>query len=168
MLYIDNIDIKHMLDMLSINAGKASTMEKPMNQISSPPLISGKNALAMLDTVHQLGQHHLPAGSPDAELIRLCAEYEAAEQRIKDLYEPDDVDEDQAEIVLRGINAEVALILDRMEVIRAQTPAGIHARARAMTACNPDFAHSFDYQDAWPWRLLSLLMRDAMALEVAA
>ena len=108
------------------------------------------------------------APAPDAELIRLCAEYEAAERRIEDLYAPDDVDEDQDEIVLKVINAEITLILDQMEEVRAQTSAGIHARARAVAACNREFAHSFEFEGTWPYRLLSMLLRDTAALEVAA
>jgi hypothetical protein len=40
-----------------------------------PPLTSGKTAVALMETVEGLKQAVLPAESPDAELIALCAEH---------------------------------------------------------------------------------------------
>lgn len=125
-------------------------------------------AMGAINTDGQARGCSVSAPSPDAELIRLCAEYEAAERRIKDLYAPDDVDEDKAGIVLTGINAEADLILRRMEELPAQTPAGIHAIARAVAACNSDFESNFHSKGTWPCRLLVCLMRNAAALGVAA
>lgn len=106
-----------------------------------------------------------PSTGPDAELIRICDEFEAAERQIQALYEPDEVDEDKAMEVMATIEREQMIpILGRMEEIRAQTAAGIHARALATS--NPHFEHSFDAEGTFPERLLSYLMRDAMALEV--
>ena len=46
-----------------------------MNHTPSPPITSGKKALAMMDTVEQMKQGAAPAESPDAELIVLCEQH---------------------------------------------------------------------------------------------
>jgi hypothetical protein len=105
----------------------------------------------------------LPTG-PDAELIRLCGEYEALEREIEALYEPEDADDDENDKALGLIMNRISPLLDRMEEIHAQTPAGIHARARVAGVCNPGGGFTWDEDDTVPGRILAVLLRDAMAL----
>ncbi len=74
------------------------------------------------------------APSPDAELIRLCGKYEALVSQIEALYE----DTDHADGTgLKLITDKMSPLLDQLEELHAQTPGGIHARARVAAICNP-------------------------------
>ena len=64
------------------------------------------------------------------------------------------------------LEEKCAPLLQQMEEIRAQTSAGIHARARVVAVCNPGWGFSWDDDETVPGRLLAVLIRDAMALEV--
>jgi hypothetical protein len=108
-----------------------------------------------------------PHAGPDAELIRLCGRYEALERDIAALYEPEDTDDDATDEALGVIMKMMVRLVDQMEDIHAQTPAGIHARARAAAVCNPEGGFSWDSDGSVPARILAVLLRDAMALEVA-
>ena len=92
------------------------------------------------------------------------AEYEAHERDIEALYEDTD---DENGTALGLIMDRQSPLLKRMEEIHAQTPAGIHARARVAAVCNPSWGFTWDDEETVPGRLLAVLLRDAMALGVA-
>ena len=97
----------------------------------------------------------------DAELIRICAEYEVWERKIEVLLGPDD---QVTEITIEIVGNELGPFVERIEKSRAQTPVGVHAIARAVAACNGYFQFSFDAQDTIPYRLLACLLRGAARL----
>ena len=105
--------------------------------------------------------------SPDAELIAVCAEFDACEQQTCIIHGtgPDCVvDDNEANAVSAPIFARMHVLLDRMDELRATTPAGIQARAHSLALHGGDFGYSFDYPDTMVGRLLVYLMRDSAAL----
>ena len=104
---------------------------------------------------------------PDAELIAVCAEFNACERQTAAIHGtgPDCVvDDDEANVVSAPIFAHMHVLLDRMDELRATTPAGIQARAHSLAQHGGHGGYSFDYPTTMVGRLLVYLMRDAAAL----
>ena len=109
----------------------------------------------------------MPPAHPDAELIAVCAEFDACERQTSIIHGtgPDCVvDDDEASLVSAPIFARMHVLLDRMDELRATTPAGIQARAHCLAQHCGSLQYSFDYEDTIPGRLLGYLMRDSAAL----
>ncbi len=103
----------------------------------------------------------------DAELIAVCAEFDTLERQscIINGTGPDCVpDDDEADRVTAPIRARMHELLDRMDRLRAASPAGIQARAHCLAQHAGHLDYSFDYPETMVGRLLIYLMRDAAAL----
>ena len=108
--------------------------------------------------------------NPDAELIVTCDRYVVLERLVDEINErPATLDDDAAVAVLVDpIRAEQGALLDQLAELRASTPAGIHARTRALYASNSDRASSMDELDDMVGRQVGYLFRDVAALEAGA
>jgi len=113
--------------------------------------------------------------SPDAELIALCAEFEALTLEASHVWDgcegPGDGTQDAAE---QALSKRQRALLPRMVALRATTPEGFYARARAMM--HDGFGHTWDdllrdHADVnarnWTGIMLAAFMRDAMQRDVA-
>ena len=116
-------------------------------------------------------EHPTPAMNhavhPDAELIAVCTEFDACNRQTCIIHGtgPDCVvDDDEANAVSGPIFARMGVLLDRMEDLRAATPAGIQARAHSLAQHGGHGGYSFDCGDSMVGRLLHMLMRDSAAL----
>jgi len=105
--------------------------------------------------------------SPDAELIRLCAEADALEHSVRSLYTDgsspieDDAERDRAQAPLE---AQQKPLFDRICCLRATTLEGHVARARTLRTWAPDFGD--DEGGSYDSRLLGALLRDMLADDV--
>ena len=104
------------------------------------------------------------ASSPDAELIRLCGEFDALQRRILALYPegatPIEDDNERAEAIAPLSDAQDEL-LDRICALRATTPAGIKARAKTLVLFVPDKAECADDEGGYvDERMIAALLRD--------
>lgn len=108
--------------------------------------------------------------NPDAELLAVCAEFNACDLRQRAIYDgPDAVEDDEkAALATAPIFARMRALLNHMEHLRAVSPAGIAARAGSLAQHSGHWEFSFDARDTIPGRLLDYLMRDASALGSAA
>lgn len=106
------------------------------------------------------------APNPDADLLAVCAEFNACDLRQRAIYDgPDAVEDDgKAALAAAPIFAQMYTLLDRMEHLRAATPVGIAARAGSLAQHSGGREFSFDAQGTITGRLLDYLMRDAAAL----
>ncbi len=107
------------------------------------------------------------APSADADLIAVCAEFDAYERRTCIIHGtgPDCiVDDAEANVASAPLFARMHLLLDRMDELRATTPAGIQARAHSLAQHGGHGGYSFDYPTTMVGRLLVYLMRDSAAL----
>jgi hypothetical protein len=105
----------------------------------------------------------------DAELIAACARFEEIEREMPAVY--DDlalVDADARETAVQALSDERDDLLATMDELRAQTAAGIVARARLLAAHNGDEDHSWDWPGTVAYEILAFLMRDAAAFGGAA
>jgi hypothetical protein len=104
---------------------------------------------------------------PDAVLIAICAEFDACERQTSIIHGtgPDCVvDDDEANATSAPVFARMRVLLDRMDELRATTPAGIQARAHSLALHGGHGGYSFDCFDSMVGRLLVYLMRDSAAL----
>ena len=127
----------------------------------------GSVALPSAVTAAGISLTGTPPAHPDADLIAVCAEFDAHERQTMIIHGdgPDCiVDDTEASVVSAPIFARMHVLLDRMDELRATTPAGIQARAHSLALHGGDFGYSFDYPDTMVGRLLVYLMRDSAAL----
>ena len=104
---------------------------------------------------------------PDADLIGVCAEFDACERQTSIIHGsgPDCVTDDaDAHAASTPLYDRMAILLDRMDELRATTPAGIQARAHSLAQHGGDGGFSFDCETSMLGRLLAYLMRDSAAL----
>ncbi len=123
--------------------------------------------LAIGGAVAKSSQLENSTPAPDAELIAVCAEFDALERQscIINGTGPDCVPDDaEADRVSAPIRARMHALLDRMDELRAASPAGIQARAHCLAQHAGHLDYSFDYPETMVGRLLIYLMRDAAAL----
>ncbi len=106
------------------------------------------------------------APNPDADLLAVCAEFNACDLRQRAIYDgPDAVEDDgKAALAAAPIFARMDALLDRMEHLRAATPAGIAARAGSLAQHSGGWEFSFDARGTITGRLLDYLLRDVAAL----
>ena len=106
------------------------------------------------------------APAPDAELLAVCAEFNACDLRQRAIYDgPDAIgDDEKAELATAPIFARMRALLNHMEHLRAVSPAGIAARAGSLAQHAGHWEFSFDARGTMPGRMLDYLMRDAAAL----
>ncbi len=106
------------------------------------------------------------APNPDADLLAACAEFNACDLRQRPIYDgPDTMEDDEkAALAAAPIFAQMHTLLNRMERLRAASPAGIAARAGSLAQHSAGWEFSFDARDTITGRLLDYLMRDAAAL----
>ncbi len=105
--------------------------------------------------------------TPDAELIAVCAEFDVCERRTCIIHGtgPDCiVDDTEANVASAPVFARMHALLDRMDELRATTPAGIQARAHSLAQHGGHGQYSFDCDTSMVGRLLAYLMRDSAAL----
>ena len=125
-------------------------------------------AAAIPVAAHVVATQTYPAGTthPDAELIAVCTEFEAAEIWVRAVYNGPNavVDDEQAELAAAIERDQMSVLLERMDALRASTPAGVQARAHTLALHNGDWGFSFDSDTTTTGRLLGYLMRDAAAL----
>ena len=103
----------------------------------------------------------------DAELIAVCAEFDAYERQTCIIHGTGPecvVDDDEASVVSAPIFARMHVLLDRMDELRATTPAGIQARAHCLAQHAGHGGYSFDGDTDTVARLLRYLLRDSAAL----
>jgi len=110
--------------------------------------------------------HAVAAPNPDADLLAVCAEFNACDLRQRAIYDgPDAVEDDgKAALAATPIFARMDALLDHMEHLRAASAAGIAARAGSLAQHSGGMESSFDAQGTITGRLLDYLMRDAAAL----
>ena len=104
------------------------------------------------------------ASSPDAELIRLCGEFERAATPHHGPYSegatPIEDDNERAEAIAPLSDAQDEL-LDRICTLRATTLAGIKARAKTLVLFVPDKAECADEEGGYvDERMIAALLRD--------
>ncbi len=106
------------------------------------------------------------APNPDADLLAICAEFNACDVRQRAIYDgPDAVEDDgKAALAAAPIFARMEVLLNRMEDLRAASAIGITARAGSLAQHSGGMEFSFDAQDTITGRLLDYLLRDAAAL----
>ncbi len=106
------------------------------------------------------------ASRPDAELIGLCAAFDAHEMAQQAIYEgPAKIDDDdEADAAAFPHRERMGELADELEPLHAVTPAGIAARARTLALHAGHGHYSFDFNDGMAGRLLRQLLRDAAAL----
>jgi hypothetical protein len=106
------------------------------------------------------------APNPDADLLAVCAEFNACDLRQRAIYDgPDAVEDDgRAALAAAPIFARMDALLNRMEHLRAASPAGIAARAGSLAQHSGGWAFSFEGRGTITGRLLDYLMRDAALL----
>ena len=105
---------------------------------------------------------------PNAELIGVCAAFEANEVTIRGIYDDPArqlCDEDAA-TAAAPFEAKVGPLLDRLDTLRASTSAGVHARARLLYARDPQLGFDWASPGTRSNRLLVALLRDAMGSPV--
>ena len=108
--------------------------------------------------------------SADAELIAVCAAFDAAEARFRAIFDGPAAIADDEEAADAGAieRDQMSALLDRMNMLRATTTVGIQARAHTLALYNGDWRFSFDRDSTTlstiTARLLGYLMRDAAAL----
>ncbi len=106
------------------------------------------------------------APNPDADLLAVCAEFNACDLRQRAIYDgPDAVEDDgKAGQAAAPIFARMDALLNRMEHLRAASPVGIAARAGSLAQHSGGREFSFDAQGTITGWLLDYLLRDAAAL----
>lgn len=106
------------------------------------------------------------ASRPDAELIGVCAAFDAHELAQQAVYEGPAaiVDDDAADAAAAPHLGRMGELADQMEALHATTPAGIAARAHTLALHAGHGHYSFSYGDGTAGRLLRQLLRDAAAL----
>lgn len=121
---------------------------------------------AAVSTLPLVGRARASGPHPDAELIQLCAEYEAIEDRIRGLYEGAVPIQDERELdrAVEPLSAEQEALLLRITRVPATTIPGLHARIRLLAIENPDWAGSVDDSDYRECRMIRALLRDGMLL----
>ncbi len=104
--------------------------------------------------------------NPDADLLAVCAEFNVCDLRQRAIYDgPDATDDDgKAGQAVAPIFARMDALLDRMEHLRAASPAGIAARAGSLAQHSGGMEFSFDARGTLTGRLLDYLLRDVAAL----
>ena len=109
-----------------------------------------------------------PSGAPaDAELIAVCAEFDACERQTNIIHGTGSecvVDDDEARVVSAPFFDRMSVLLDRMDELRATTPAGNQARAHSLAQHGGHFQYDFGCQTTMVGRLLTYLLRDSAAL----
>jgi len=128
------------------------------NLLAVPPALIGL-AGAGLDSA-------AAAPNPDADLLAVCAEFNACDLRQRAIYDgPNAIEDDgKAGQAAAPIFARMDALLDHMEHLRAASPAGIAARAGSLAQHSGGREFSFDAQGTITGRLLDYLLRDAAAL----
>ncbi len=108
--------------------------------------------------------------NPDADLIAVCAEFNACDRQQRAIYDGPDAIEDEGEAALATapIFARMEALLTRMEHLRAASPFGIAARASSLAQHSGGMESSFDAQDTITGRLLGCLLRDGAAVQGVA
>jgi hypothetical protein len=106
------------------------------------------------------------AGSADAELIRLCAAFDACEMRLSAIFNPvpGGYDEETANAEAKPNYERMSALLDHLEAAHATTPEGILARARPLGVHAGEGAYCLDIGPTWAGRLVAVLLRDALGL----
>jgi hypothetical protein len=106
------------------------------------------------------------APNPDADLLAVCAEFNACDLRQRAIYDgPNAIEDDgKAGQAAAPIFARMDALLDRMEHLWAATSVGIAARAGSLAQHSGGREFSFDAQGTITGRLLDYLMRDGAAL----
>jgi hypothetical protein len=102
------------------------------------------------------------AGNPDAELIDLCARFDANERAYRAHYETDIPIEGEAarEAVTDAIHDEQAALVDRMIGYRVTSLAGLQAVARSLALWDPRLLDP-DGGEYLGDKLTAMLVRDA-------
>ncbi len=113
--------------------------------------------------------HAVAAPNPDADLLAVCAEFNACDVRQRAIYDgPDAIEDDgKAALAAAPIFARMEVLLNRMEDLRAASSIGIAARAGSLAQHSGGMESSFDAQGTITGRLLDYLLRDVAALRSA-
>ena len=110
-----------------------------------------------MPVVAKVAYGDIPSTRPDAELIAVCAEFDACERRTAIIHStgPDCVmDDGEAGLASAPFFARMELLLDRMDELRATTPAGIQARAHCLAQHGGHGQYDFGARDTMVGRLL--------------
>jgi hypothetical protein len=104
------------------------------------------------------------SASPDAELVGLCAEFDALERRIDALFEGvSALDFDAADAAACVIEVDQRRVLDRICTLTPTTDEGCRAVARSLAVLAPDYGLPNVYVSAtMDERLANLLARGMM------
>ena len=106
----------------------------------------------------------IPA-SPDAELIAVCAEFDACDRRVRYIYDEAAMDEDATAAAAAPLFAREGELLERLYQLRATTAEGMLARARTLAQHGGDGAFSLELDHSTgTGRMVIALMRDALAI----
>ena len=124
-------------------------------------VLAGGAALALVAS--SAAANSIPATEPEASLIALCADLDALQRRINDLFPADwtgmtDAELDAADTAACCIEAAQRHLLDRICTLLPATPAGCAAVARSLAVLRPDLARTALGADM-DVRLTALLVR---------
>lgn len=116
-------------------------------------------AVAAMATGVAVSAGAVPA-NPDAELIALCAEFDALEWRIDALFEGvSALAFEAADAAACVVEVDQRRLLDRICVVVPATDAGCLAVARSLALLSPDYADVPSPQPTMDERLASVLLR---------
>jgi hypothetical protein len=102
--------------------------------------------------------------SPDAELLEACAEFDALEHRINDLYSKGATpieDDNERNKAIQPFTRRQSELIDRI-CTRATTREGLLARARSLTIWAPDLLKNHTPHACWDNRMVATLLRDLL------
>jgi hypothetical protein len=106
-----------------------------------------------------------PGDSPDAELIALCARFDALErEKLAWHAAHDDPSDDEMDAAIDPLNEQQKELIDPILDARAVTPAGFIARAKSILLWAPDFTPE-DAHEGWHTQMAGALIRDLIATE---
>lgn len=125
-----------------------------------------RGILAASAALPMVGMAKASEPHPDAELIRLCAEYEALEVRICGLFDGPDAIEDEGALDLAAepLRKEQDALLRRITPVPAATVAGLLARIRLLAAEMPEWI-TVDDDDYRERRMIGSILRDGLLLQ---
>ena len=103
------------------------------------------------------------AGSPDAELLRVCAEFDALERQYVALHGVETIEEEHAnEPLINVVSARQQHLLDRLCELRATTMQGLRAKAETLANWDPTSTDE-DPGRYWDDRMVASLVCDILA-----
>ncbi len=137
----------------------STTSRRRLLAAATPAVLALSGAAVAAPTAH----------NPDAELIGLCADFDALERRIDALFEGVSALEfDAADAVASVIEVDQRRLLDRICTLTPSTDEGCKALAQSVVLLSPDYADpALPVMGTMDERLANTLVRGMMGRAVA-